>query len=81
MATITPHINGTICAIATPSGSGGIAVIRVSGNDAMDVCDKIFKAANAKKMFEQLSRHYPFEADLVIEKEYLAMIDEKLTNA
>ena len=49
MATITPHLNGTICAIATPSGSGGIAVIRVSGNDAMELCDKIFKAANAKK--------------------------------
>lgn len=49
MATIIPQIGGTICAIATPAGSGGIAVIRVSGNNAIELCDTIFKAANAKK--------------------------------
>lgn len=49
MATVIPQINGTICAIATPSGSGGIAVIRISGNNAPEMCDTIFKAANAKK--------------------------------
>jgi tRNA modification GTPase len=31
----------TICAISTPPGSGGIAVIRVSGPDAFGVCDKL----------------------------------------
>ena len=49
MATIIPQLGGTICAIATPAGSGGIAVIRVSGSNAMDLCDSIFKAANAHK--------------------------------
>ena len=46
MATITPD---TICAIATPAGSGGIAVIRVSGNQAIALCDKIFAPLNSKK--------------------------------
>lgn len=35
-------INDTICAISTPSGIGGIAVIRVSGPEAVDVCDKLW---------------------------------------
>jgi tRNA modification GTPase len=33
--------NDTICAISTPSGVGGIAVIRVSGEAAFEICDKI----------------------------------------
>lgn len=31
----------TICAIATPPGTGAIAVIRVSGPDAFSICNKI----------------------------------------
>ena len=34
--------NSTICAISTPAGQGGIAVIRVSGPEAIDVSDKVF---------------------------------------
>ncbi len=33
----------TICAISTPSGSGGIAVIRVSGPQAFTIVDSIWK--------------------------------------
>lgn len=33
----------TICAISTPHGVGGIAVIRVSGRDAIAVCDKLWQ--------------------------------------
>jgi tRNA modification GTPase len=40
----------TICAISTPAGTGGIAVIRVSGNDAISVVSRIFKS---KKPLEQ----------------------------
>ena len=38
----------TIAAIATPIGTGGIAVIRVSGSDAFTICDKIFKSHKGK---------------------------------
>lgn len=34
----------TICGIATPLGEGGIAVIRVSGEKALEIVNKIFKA-------------------------------------
>lgn len=33
-----------IVAIATPSGAGGISVIRISGEDAITIADKVFKA-------------------------------------
>ncbi|WP_329384760.1 tRNA uridine-5-carboxymethylaminomethyl(34) synthesis GTPase MnmE [Anaerofustis butyriciformans] len=36
----------TIAAIATPSGYGGVSIIRISGSDAFDVTDKIFKMKN-----------------------------------
>ena len=33
----------TICAISTPAGSGGIAVVRISGNNAIAITDSIWK--------------------------------------
>ena len=39
----------TICAISTAPGTGGIAVIRVSGAQAFAICDKIFKAKTEGK--------------------------------
>jgi len=35
-------MNTTICAISTASGQGAIAVIRVSGPQAIEICDKVF---------------------------------------
>ena len=31
----------TICGIATPIGEGGISIIRVSGDKALNIVDKI----------------------------------------
>lgn len=36
----------TICAISTPAGTGGIAVIRLSGRDAFAITDKVWKGKN-----------------------------------
>jgi len=49
--------NSTICAISTPSGSGGIAVVRVSGPEAIAVCDTVFQPANAEK---SIARQHPY---------------------
>jgi len=38
----------TICAISTAPGIGGIALVRVSGNDAFAICDKLFKPFSDK---------------------------------
>ena len=34
----------TICAISTAYGTGGIAVVRVSGSEAVAICDSLFRA-------------------------------------
>ena len=41
--------NETICAISTAPGVGGIAVIRVSGPEAIAICDRLFQARRAGK--------------------------------
>lgn len=41
--------NSTICAISTPSGSGAIALIRVSGEKAFEICNQIFRPFNKKE--------------------------------
>jgi tRNA modification GTPase len=38
--------NSTIAAISTAPGTGGIAVIRVSGQQAFEICDTVFKPKN-----------------------------------
>ena len=40
----------TIAAIATPNAPGGIAVIRISGERAFEVAEKIFVPAGDKKV-------------------------------
>lgn len=40
----------TIAAIATPNASGGIGVIRISGEDAITIADKVFKAVSGRKL-------------------------------
>jgi tRNA modification GTPase len=36
----------TICAIATPIGEGGVAIIRISGENAINIARKIFISKN-----------------------------------
>lgn len=45
----------TIIALATPSGTGAIAVIRVSGPDAIDLSDTLFQSIRGKKLKNQKS--------------------------
>ena len=42
----------TIAAIATPNASGGIGVIRISGDDAIAVADNVFRAVSGRKLCE-----------------------------
>ena len=46
----------TIAAISTPAGKGGIAVIRVSGDDALTVAGRVFSCANGKSVGELPAR-------------------------
>ena len=46
------RIFDTIAAISTPYGKGGVAMIRISGADAVSIADKIFRPASGKKFSE-----------------------------
>ena len=50
-------LNDTIAAIATPPGTGGIAIIKISGPDALEAAGMLFKPANPKRsLLEQPSQ-------------------------
>lgn len=40
----------TIAAISTPIGEGGISIVRLSGEDAIEIASKIFKGRNLKQV-------------------------------
>ena len=47
----------TIAAIATASGNSGIGIIRVSGDEAVEIVDKIFKSVNSDKKLVNVKSH------------------------
>jgi tRNA modification GTPase len=48
-------LQDTIVALATPSGAGAIAVIRISGPDAITIAAKVFKSVSGKDITRQKS--------------------------
>lgn len=42
--------NDTIIALATPSGVGSIAVLRISGNQALSICSNYFRSVSGKSL-------------------------------
>lgn len=40
----------TIAAISTPAGTGGIGIVRISGSNARQVADRVFKSKSGKKI-------------------------------
>ncbi|MFT6166514.1 MAG: tRNA modification GTPase [Vicingaceae bacterium] len=43
------HTSATICALSTPSGSGAIGVIRLSGDQAISIANSIFEGKDLEK--------------------------------
>jgi len=65
--------DSTIVAIATPAGTGAIAVIRLSGKDAIPICAKVFMSTSqAKQLSEQpaYTIHYGklIDGDIIIDQ-------------
>src|SRR5690606_10938863 len=42
----------TIAAIATPPGCGGVAIVRVSGPDAVEIVNRVFRRRNGEGIVE-----------------------------
>lgn len=47
---ISAYENDTIMALATPPGQGGIAIVRVSGENAVGLFEKLFKPAGKQRI-------------------------------
>ena len=61
----------TVAAVSTPRGKGGVAVIRVSGAEAIVICDRMFRAASGTTLAEtdanRAIRGYIFDGDECID--------------
>lgn len=72
---INQNRDSTICAIATPAGTGAIAVIRVSGKNAITITDKLFISPSGKHVLLKAKTHSLKFGKLVFENK---VIDEVL---
>jgi tRNA modification GTPase len=45
--------NDNIIALATPSGAGAIAIIRISGKEAIQICQNYFRSISGKNLLKQ----------------------------
>jgi tRNA modification GTPase len=67
----------TICAMATPPGSGAISIIRISGSEALDICSLIIRFHNKKKKIRELRPNTIHYATVIDQDE---MIDDVLVS-
>lgn len=45
---MTNPFDSTVAALSTPPGKGGVALIRISGRDAVTIADRVYRAKNGK---------------------------------
>ena len=70
----------TIAAISTPMGEGAIAIVRLSGDEAVAIADKIFRSPNGKRLTEVATHtiHYGHlidpKTDEVVEEVMLSLM-------
>ncbi len=70
----------TIAAISTPMGEGAIAIVRLSGDEAIDIADKIFKSPAGKRLQDMATHtiHYGHlvdpKTDDVVEEVMLSLM-------
>jgi len=50
-------LGDTIAAVSTPRGKGGVALLRVSGGDAIAICARVFRPKGSKALADAPSRH------------------------
>lgn len=68
----------TIAAVSTPRGKGGVALLRVSGPDALAVGDAVFSPKNGKRLSECPARQAVFGTVFSPEGDGRVPVDEAL---
>lgn len=69
----------TIAAIATAVSDSGIGIIRISGNEAIEIADKMYHSKNGKKKLSQVSSHtihygFVYDGEEVIDEVMVAVM-------
>lgn len=73
-------MDDTIAAISTSLGVGAISIIRVSGNDAIDIVSKIFKGKDLKKVKSHTINYgHICENDKIIDEVLISIMKEPKT--
>ena len=50
----------TIAAIATAMSPSGIGIIRISGEDTLDIIDRIYRSKDGKKKMDKGINHFAY---------------------
>ncbi|MEO5358136.1 MAG: tRNA uridine-5-carboxymethylaminomethyl(34) synthesis GTPase MnmE [Nitrospirae bacterium YQR-1] len=66
----------TIAAVATPPGEGGVAIVRISGKDALTIADRMFKSKRGKLPSKMPA--FTMSLGMVINPEDGSAVDEVL---
>ena len=69
----------TIAAIATAMSNSGIGIIRISGDEAVSIADKIYRSKNQKKKLSQVKSHtmhygYIYDGEELIDEVMVAVM-------
>lgn len=62
-----PLNTGTICAIATPIGTGGVGILRISGNKAHEIGQKITQKQELKPRHAHFAKFYDQNGNIIDE--------------
>lgn len=60
----------TIAAISTPSGKGGVAIIRISGDEAVAIATRVF-VPKSRKQIEKIATRVQTWGDILYDGEYI----------
>ncbi|POY36261.1 tRNA uridine-5-carboxymethylaminomethyl(34) synthesis GTPase MnmE [Solitalea longa] len=74
MLPVSPYAEDTIVALATPAGTGAIAVIRLSGPEAIKICNKVFFGKDLEKQASHTVHFGTIRENDVIIDEVLATV-------
>ena len=67
------HLDDTIAAVSTAMAPAGIGIVRISGNDAFEVADRVFRAKKEGKKLSAVKSHtihygYIYDGDEVVDE-------------
>ncbi len=72
-------LKDTICAISTPIGSGGISIIRISGDESVNILKKIFKGKTTDFKTHRIYYGHIFDNETLLDEVLVSVMLGKRT--